>query len=127
MSMFVIPSLRVSARATINFWVEAFGAELLAIYPEDATDVIDHAELRLGSGRVMAGTPREDGLQQVVGGTSLYWVMDDATEVDAIHGRAVAAGAESLRAPYDAAGVIARYVIRTATRGRSGPTAVSPD
>jgi uncharacterized glyoxalase superfamily protein PhnB len=94
--------MRVSSRTTIEFWIAAFGLELLAIYPEDALDVVDHAELRLGDGRVMAGTPREEGQQQVIGGTSMYWVLDDESEVDAIHARAVAAGAVSVRAPYDA-------------------------
>lgn len=102
MSAFVIPTTRVSSRATIEFWIEAFGLELLAIYPEDTTDVVDHAELRLGDGRVMAGTPREEGLQQAIGGTSMYWVLDDESEIDAIHARAVAAGAVSALAPYDA-------------------------
>jgi uncharacterized glyoxalase superfamily protein PhnB len=102
MTAFVIPTMRVSSRATIECWIAAFGLELLAIYPEDALDVVDHAELRLGDGRVMAGTPREEGLQQAIGGTSMYWVLDDESEVDAIHARAVAAGAVSVRAPYDA-------------------------
>lgn len=102
MSAFVIPTTRVSSRATIDFWIEAFGLELLAIYPEDATGVVDHAELRLGDGRVMAGTPREEGLQQAIGGTSMYWVLDDESEIDAIHARAVAAGAASALTPYDA-------------------------
>lgn len=102
MTAFVIPTTRVSSRATIDFWIEAFGLELLAIYPEDAADVVHHAELRLGDGRVMAGTPREEGLQHEVGGASMYWVLDEPSEVDAIHARAVAAGAESVFAPYDA-------------------------
>ena len=76
--------------------------ELLAIHPGDATDVVDHAELRLGDGRVMAGTPREEGLSQAIGGTSMYWVIDDEADIDAIHARAVAAGAESVFAPHDA-------------------------
>jgi uncharacterized glyoxalase superfamily protein PhnB len=102
MTAFVIPTTRVSSRSTIDFWTEAFGLELLAIYPEDTVDVVAHAELRLGDGYVMAGTQREEGLRQPVGGASMYWVLDDAPEVDAIHARAVAAGAESVRAPHDA-------------------------
>jgi uncharacterized glyoxalase superfamily protein PhnB len=103
MPAFVIPTTRVSSRATIEFWIEAFGLELLAIYPEDAShDVVDHAELRLGDGRLMAGTPREDGPQQTIGGTSLYWVLDDEAAVDDVYARAVAAGAVSVLAPYDA-------------------------
>jgi len=78
MTAFVIPTTRVSSRATIDFWIEAFGMELLAIHPGDATDVVDHAELRLGDGRVMAGTPREEGLNQAIGGTSMYRGIDGA-------------------------------------------------
>jgi uncharacterized glyoxalase superfamily protein PhnB len=102
MSTFVIPTMRVSSRTTIDLWIDAFGLELLAIHPEDATDRIDHAELRLGDGRVMTGTPREDGLQDTIGAASTYWVLDEESAVDAIHARAVAAGAASVRAPHDA-------------------------
>lgn len=102
MTTFVIPTTRVSSRKTIDFWIEAFGMELLAIYPEDATDVIDHAELRLGDGRVMAGTPRKEGVSHAIGGASMYWVVDDDAEIDAIHAGAVAAGAESVLAPHNA-------------------------
>jgi uncharacterized glyoxalase superfamily protein PhnB len=50
----------------------------------------------------MCGTGREGGLEQPAGGTSTYWVLDEDAEVDALHARAVAAGAEDVRAPYDA-------------------------
>ncbi len=125
MTAFVIPTTRVSSRKTIDFWIEAFGMELLAIYPEDATDVVDHAELRLGDSRVMAGTPREEGLDQAIGGTSMYWVLDDEAEIDVIHARAVAAGAESVFAPHDADYGGRHCSLRdpTDTPGRSGPTA----
>ena len=102
MTAFVIPTTRVSSRTTIDFWVEAFGLEILTIDPEDATDTVNYAELRLGDGRVMTGTGQEGGLKLAVGAASLYWVLDAEAEIDALHERAVAAGATSIFAPYDA-------------------------
>lgn len=129
MTPYVIPTTRVSSRATIDFWIEAFGLELLAIYPEDATGVVDHAELRLGDGRVMAGTPRPGGVDQAIGGTSMYWVIDDEPEIDAIHARAVAAGAKSVFAPHNADYGSRHCSLRDPDGhvGRSGPTAARGD
>lgn len=96
----VIPSLRVHERSTLQHWVDAFGLQLQAVFPEDG-DAVDHAQLRLGDGWVMAGTPRDDGVGQPPGTGSTYWVLADAAAVDAVHERAVAAGATSLRPPND--------------------------
>ncbi|MDO9407319.1 glyoxalase/bleomycin resistance/extradiol dioxygenase family protein [Patulibacter sp.] len=95
-----IPTLRVRERSTLQHWVDAFGFELHAVFPADGTQV-DHAQLRLGDGWIMAGSDREDGLGQPPGSGASYWVLDDAAAVEAIHERAVAAGAESLRPPND--------------------------
>ncbi len=92
----VIPALRVSSRATLDQWVEAFGLELVSVFGD-----VDHAELRLGDGWVMAGSPKGNAFDQPVGGMTTYWVLADETSVDALHARATAAGAEEVMAPYE--------------------------
>jgi uncharacterized glyoxalase superfamily protein PhnB len=101
MTVIAIPALRVTSRDAIDFYVRAFGAEPVAVYPPDG-DSIDHAELTIGGAMFMCGTEREDGIGQRPGGSSIYWVLDEDAEVDALHARAVAAGAPSEREPYDA-------------------------
>ena len=96
----VFPCLRISSRATIDWYVDALGFEVVAAYP-DSGDSVDHAQLRLGGAGIMCGTGG-GGLEQPPGGTSTYWVLESDEEVDALHARAVAARAESLMAPYDA-------------------------
>lgn len=97
---YVIPTLRIRDRSTLQHWVDAFGVELHVVYPEHGEHV-DHAQLRLGDGWIMAGTPREDDIGQSPGQTSCYWVLEDGADVDAVHARAVAAGATSTMAPHD--------------------------
>ena len=96
--MTVVPVLRVSSRATLNQWVLAFGLEPVLVMGEG--DVVDHAELRLGDGWIMAGTMKDNAFDAALGGTVTYWSLPDAAAVDALHVRAVAAGAESLMEPY---------------------------
>lgn len=91
----VIPALRVSSRATIDQWVEAFGLELVFV-----TGDVDHAELRLGDAWVMAGTPKGNEFDTAPGGSSVYLTLEDGAEVDALHARAVGAGAQSANEPY---------------------------
>lgn len=95
-----IPTIRIRERSTLQHWVDAFGLELHAVFPEDG-EAVDHAQLRLGEGWMMSGTVREDGVGQAPGTGATYWVLGDAAAVDAIHERAVAAGAASLRPPND--------------------------
>jgi len=97
----VIPTLRIRDRDTLQHWVDAFGFEIHTIYPEQGDDV-DHAQLRLGDGWIMAGTSREGGIGQPPGHSATYWVLDDTADVDAVHARAVTAGATSLAEPHDA-------------------------
>ncbi|WP_026909625.1 VOC family protein [Patulibacter minatonensis] len=97
---FVVPTLRIRDRATLQHWIDAFGLELTAVFPETG-ELVDHAQLRLGDGWVMAGSVREDGPGQPPGTGAMYWVLPDAAAVDALHERAVAAGAESTRPPND--------------------------
>jgi uncharacterized glyoxalase superfamily protein PhnB len=97
---YVIPALRVSSRAVVDQWIEAFGLEAQQIIGEG--DAVEHAELRLGDGWVMAGTPRGNEFDTAPGSASLYFVLDEPAAVDALHARAVAAGAASLLEPYEA-------------------------
>ena len=95
----VIPTLHYhDALAAIDWLERAFGFERHAVYEEGG--VVQHSELRFGSGMVMLGsarenehgtkTPREAGAP--TGG--LYVIVEDP---DAHHERAVAAGAEVIR------------------------------
>lgn len=97
---YVIPALRVSSRAVVDQWVEAFGLEAHQIIGEG--EAVEHAELRLGDGWVMAGTPRDNEFDTPPGSASLYFVLDEPSAVDALHAHAVAAGAASLLKPYEA-------------------------
>lgn len=100
MTTVIIPALRVSSRAVIDQWIEAFGLAAHQIIGEG--EAVDHAELRLGDGWVMAGTPRGNEFDTAPGGASLYFVLDEPAAVDALHARAVEAGAASALAPHDA-------------------------
>ena len=95
----VFPCLRISSRATLDFYERAFGAEIVAAYP-DSGDVVHHAELRLGAAGIMCGT-EAGGLDQPAGGTSTYWVVASDADVDALHARALAEGASEILAPHD--------------------------
>lgn len=97
----VIPAIRISSRDTIAFYERAFAARVESIHPADGPHV-DHAELTINGALFMCGTGREGGLDQPLGGSSTYWVLDADEQVDAIHDRATQAGAVSLFAPYDA-------------------------
>lgn len=118
----VIPALRVSSRAVVDQWVAAFGLELVALHGEGGA--VEHAELRLGDGWVMASTPRGNDFDTTPGGTSLYFVLDEPAAVDALHARAVAGAPHppSSRTTRTTAGATAPCATPTATSGRSAPT-----
>lgn len=93
------PSVRYTdAHAAIQFLIDAFGFERVAVY--ETGRQVDHAELRWpGGGGVMLGSAsREDssiaGLPPGTG--SVYVVTDD---VDALFKRACAAGATVVQEP----------------------------
>ena len=96
----VWPTLRArDARALIRFLVDAFGFIETVAYGDG--DHVDHAQLDwpLGGG-IMLGSTRDDAddpwaLQP--GTAGCYVVADD---IDALHARAVEAGAEIIRKPY---------------------------
>lgn len=84
------------APAMIDWLDKAFGFTVHARYGEG--DVIQHAELALGSAMIMLGSSRCDRFGEIVGepgpnGRSIYIAVDDA---DAAFTRAEAAGAEIL-------------------------------
>lgn len=99
----VWPTFRArDARRLIRFLVDAFGFEETAVHGDG--DVVDHAQLSWpAGGGVMLGSVREDGGTWSVqpGTTGCYVVVADDAAVDALHTRAVAAGAEVVQAPTD--------------------------
>ena len=94
-----IPCLRYrDAPAAIAWLCRVFGFEQQLVVPDDAGGIA-HAQLVLGGGMVMLGSARDNGYGQLVkqpdevGGAQTqtsYLVVADA---DAVHARAVAAGA----------------------------------
>lgn len=102
----VWPTLRArDARGLIRFLVDAFGFEEVVVYgdqPDGSGDHVVHAQLAwpLGGG-LMLGSVREvedDGWPLRPGTTGCYVVTDDT---DALFARAVAAGAQVDREPFD--------------------------
>ncbi|SHN47051.1 VOC family protein [Cryptosporangium aurantiacum] len=88
------------ARAIIDFLVAAFGFQEVVAYEDGG--VIQHAELAWPEGGgVMLGAVRDDPehiWKLPPGGFGAYVVT---TRTDEIHERAVAAGAEIVRKPFD--------------------------
>ncbi len=99
----IYPTLRYhDAAAMIDWLQQAFGFTLHARYGEG--DVVDHAQLALGSSMIMIGSARDDGFCKLVGspgpggGKAIYIAVDDA---DAAYARARAAGAKIEEEPVD--------------------------
>ena len=99
MTATIIPTLRYrDAGAMIDWLCAAFGFEKHLVV-NDGNGGIAHAQLTLGNAMIMLGTARDDpfdALQktpEALGGTtqSPYVIVADA---DAVHDRAIAAGAE---------------------------------
>jgi uncharacterized glyoxalase superfamily protein PhnB len=96
------PSLRYrDARAAMTFLENAFGFETKAAYEDDAGR-LQHVEMTFRGGMVMFGAVRDDSdygkIAQPPGSSAIYVVVDDA---DALHDRAVAAGADVVMALTD--------------------------
>jgi uncharacterized glyoxalase superfamily protein PhnB len=95
----IIPGHRYrNAPAAIDWLCQVFGFQRKAVY-EGENGTILHAELTLGNGMIMLGSGKDDESRRSfkspdeLGGIetrSLYIVVPDA---DAVHARAVAAGA----------------------------------
>jgi uncharacterized glyoxalase superfamily protein PhnB len=87
------------AHAAIDFLERAFGFERLAVHENDDGKVV-HAELRFGDDFVgLSSTGAGDPVfEQGAGQTIVYVAVD---EVDSLHERAEAAGAEIVMEPQD--------------------------
>ena len=82
------------ARAAIDWVVRAFGAEARGVFDGPDGKVM-HAEVWFGPACVMMGTVKNNGWGPSAPGQCLaYIVVSDAAGVDALHDRAVAAGAK---------------------------------
>jgi uncharacterized glyoxalase superfamily protein PhnB len=97
---YVWPSLAArNARALIDFYVEAFGFTISALYGEG--DHVDHCEILwpLGGG-IMLGDEKDGAEEWALkpGTFGVYVVTDNP---DALHDRALAAGAKLVRGPND--------------------------
>jgi uncharacterized glyoxalase superfamily protein PhnB len=97
----VWPTLRANdARGLIRFLVEAFGFEEVVTYGEG--EHVDHAQLAwpLGGGLMLGSVRDNEGDSRPLrpGSFGAYVVTDDP---DALHARAVAAGAEIIAGPHD--------------------------
>lgn len=93
-STHAIPSLRYTdARAAIDWLVATLGADARQV-TAGADGSIGHAELWFGAGCVMLGSLKADAIPPTVPGQGcVYIVAGSAAHVDALHARAVAAGA----------------------------------
>lgn len=80
-------------RAGIDWLGRALGARPLMVHPEDPSEPLVHAEVRVGDGIVMLSDadPARTGPFALPGPVVVYVVAEDP---DALHGAAVAAGAE---------------------------------
>ena len=91
----------LDAPAAVAWLVDVLGAVAGHVYPGAAAGTIDHAELWFGDACVMLGSVRDDGLPPRPGQGSTYLVARGPNDVDAVHARAVAAGAPLLRPLHD--------------------------
>lgn len=95
--MTIYASLRYhDARAAVDWLITAYGFEEAAVHA-DANGVIRHAELRGFGGIVMLGTEPEGGDPAWGDHAGQGWLYVSADDVDALHDRAVAAGAKIVR------------------------------
>jgi uncharacterized glyoxalase superfamily protein PhnB len=92
----IFPTLRyANAAAMIDWLATAFGFLVHAKYMDGAD--VGHAELALGSSMIMIGSSRADAFGAIVGepghngGKAIYLAVED---VDVVHARAKAAGAD---------------------------------
>jgi uncharacterized glyoxalase superfamily protein PhnB len=83
-------------RAAIGWLERAFAAEATAVYPPEPDQPLVHAEVRVGEGIVMLNDTGRAGESPFAlpGPVVVYVVVEDP---DAVHDRAVAAGAEIVR------------------------------
>jgi uncharacterized glyoxalase superfamily protein PhnB len=101
----IIPALRYrDAVAAIEWFSKVFGFQKHAVY-EGPNGTIGHAELTLNGGMIMLGSAKDDeyGLgfksPDELGNVETRGAYIVVADVDAVHARAVAAGAQILRPP----------------------------
>lgn len=99
----IYPTFLYRDPARMIEWLEkAFGFTLRVKYGEG--DVVEHAEMALGSSIIMLGQVRDDAYGAIVGGPgdnggkSIYVAVKDT---DAVYAAAKAAGARIEKEPYD--------------------------
>lgn len=93
---YVWPSLAArNARALVDFYVEAFGFTISALYGEE--DHVDHCEILwpLGGGIMLGDEKASSDEWALTPGTFAVYVVTD--NPDALHDRAIAAGATLVR------------------------------
>jgi uncharacterized glyoxalase superfamily protein PhnB len=95
----VWPTLKAhDAQALIRFLVDAFGFEATAVYADG--DVVAHAQLDWPEGGgIMLGSHTPEAVWSRTPGTAGSYVVTE--QVDAVHARALGAGAEIVRPPDD--------------------------
>lgn len=101
------PTLRSRDASTLIPWLtDVLGFTETVVYRDDSGRVA-HAELAwpTGGGLMLGDAPADpaaaDPWSLEPGSAGTYLVLPDAAAVDALHARAVAAGATDVRAPYD--------------------------
>jgi uncharacterized glyoxalase superfamily protein PhnB len=99
----VIPALRYrDAHAAIEWLCNVIGFERHAVY-EGENGAVGHAELKLAGGMIMLGSQKDDELGRnfkspsETGGIETRGVYIVVPDADAVHARAVAAGAPIVR------------------------------
>jgi uncharacterized glyoxalase superfamily protein PhnB len=99
----VIPALRyTNAPAAIDWLCDVLGFTRHAVF-EGKNGTIEHAELSLGNGMIMLGSAKDDEhgrrfkSPSEVGGMETQSAYIFVPDADAVHARAVAAGADIIR------------------------------
>lgn len=101
----IFPTLRYRDALAMIDWLErAFGFRRHAVYEEDG--MVAHAQLSLGSAMIMLGTARDDDFGCLVGppdtqARQSHGIYIAVADVDGLHDRSVAAGAEVVMALTD--------------------------
>ena len=84
----------------MDFLSRAFGfEEVLRFAAEDGT--VNHAEMRLGDAAIMMGDPGDEYRNPARLGAATVLIHVDVEDADAVHERAVAAGAQIDQPPAD--------------------------
>ena len=87
--------------AALEFLQRAFGFEEVLRY-SGAEGYVNHAEMRFGDGSIYLGDPGDDYRNPAkLGAATVMISVDDVEDVDALHERARAAGAQIDQEPAD--------------------------